>query len=278
MRIVSILLASFSLSALLQADVTRLLSPLDLGSLQPVRTVVTRSGFISSGPSIPSSYTASNSKMKGLITLDAELLEKKIAASLSHRYQANGYVLARLSREWNPLNVPVDWEFKFQQSIPDELSSNAFVRFSISSDGVNLGEWGYPVKCSQMVDVAVAKVPFDRGNRITLTPELFSSSAMDALGAGANCILSDARLNGYQVASSLKPGTVLKWSHLSKMTLVRKGQVVNVFASGKGIFVEMKGQAMEDGVEGSFVRIRNISSNREFQAKVLNENSVKVYF
>ena len=276
MRIVSILFASFSLSALLQADVTRLLPPLDLGALQPVRTAVTRSGFISSGPSIPSSYTASISKVKGLVTLDAELLEKKIASVLSHRYQASGYVLARLSREWKPLNVPVDWEFKFQQSIPDELSANAFVRFSISSDGLDLGEWGYPVKCSQMVDVAVAKVPLNRGNRIT--PDLFSSSVMDALGSGANCVLSDARLNGYQVASSLKPGTVLKWSHLSKVTLVRKGQVVNVFASGKGIFVEMKGQAMEDGVEGSFVRIRNISSNREFQAKVLNETSVKVYF
>ena len=276
MRIVSILLASFSLSVLLQADVTRLLPPLDLGALQPVRTAVTRSGFISSGPSIPSSYTASISKVKGLVTLDAELLEKKIASVLSHRYQASGHVLARLSREWKPLNVPVDWEFKFQQSIPDELSANAFVRFSILSDGLDLGEWGYPVKCSQMVDVAVAKVPLNRGNRIT--PDLFSSSVMDALGSGANCVLSDARLNGYQVASSLKPGTVLKWSHLSKVTLVRKGQVVNVFASGKGIFVEMKGQAMEDGVEGSFVRIRNISSNREFQAKVLNETSVKVYF
>ena len=276
MRIVSILSASFSLSALLQADVTRLLPPLDLGALQPVRTAVTRSGFISSGPSIPSSYTASISKVKGLITLDAELLEKKIASVLSHRYQASGHVLARLSREWKPLNVPIDWEFKFQQSIPDELSANAFMRFSISSDGLDLGEWGYPVKCSQMVDVAVAKVPLNRGNRIT--PDLFSSSVMDALGSGANCVLSDARLNGYQVASSLKPGTVLKWSHLSKVTLVRKGQVVNVFASGKGIFVEMKGQAMEDGVEGSFVRIRNISSNREFQAKVLNETSVKVYF
>jgi flagella basal body P-ring formation protein FlgA len=276
MRIVSILFASFSLSALLQADVTRLLPPLDLGALQPVRTAVTRSGFISSGPSIPSSYTASISKVKGLVTLDAELLEKKIASALSHRYQASGYVLARLSREWKPLNVPVDWEFKFQQSMPDELSANAFVRFSISSDGLDLGEWGYPVKCSQMVDVAVAKVPLNRGNRIT--PDLLSSRIMDALGSGANCVLSDARLNGYQVASSLKPGTVLKWGHLSKVTLVRKGQVVNVYASGKGIFVEMKGQAMEDGVEGSFVRIRNISSNREFQAKVLNENSVKVYF
>jgi flagella basal body P-ring formation protein FlgA len=276
MRVLITVLASFSLSAILQADVTRLLQPLNLGDLPTVRTAVTRSGFISSAPSIPSSYTASISTVKGLVVLDAELLEKKIASVLSHRYQASGHVISRLSREWKPLNVPVDWKFNFRQSIPDELSANAFVRFSITSGGIDLGEWGYPVKCSQMVDVAVAKVPLNRGSRIS--PDLFSSSAMDALGMGANCVLSDARLNGYQLASSVKPGTVLKWSHLSKMTLVRKGQVVNVFASGKGIFVEMKGQAMEDGVEGSFVRIKNISSNREFQAKVLNENSVKVYF
>ncbi|MBT3570725.1 MAG: hypothetical protein HN494_17890, partial [Opitutae bacterium] len=169
MRILSILFTSFCLSALLQADVTRLLPPLDLGSLQPVRTAVTRSGFISSGPSIPNSYTASISQVKGLVTLDAELLEKKIASVFSHRYQASGHILVRLSREWKSMNVPVDWKFEFQQSIPDELSSNAFLRFSISSDGEDIGEWGYPVKCSQMVDVAVAKVPLNRGSRITIT-------------------------------------------------------------------------------------------------------------
>ena len=34
---------------------------------------------------------------------------------------------------------------------------------------------------------------------------------------------------------------------------------------------------MDDGVEGGIVRIKNISSDKEFQAKVLNENSVKVH-
>jgi flagella basal body P-ring formation protein FlgA len=52
---------------------------------------------------------------------------------------------------------------------------------------------------------------------------------------------------------------------------------VDVFASGNGIFVTMKGLALEDGVEGSFVRVKNLSSNKEFQAKVLSENSVKVH-
>ena len=52
---------------------------------------------------------------------------------------------------------------------------------------------------------------------------------------------------------------------------------MDVFASGKGIYVTMKGMAMDDGVEGGIVRIKNISSDKEFQAKVLNENGVKVH-
>ena len=127
-----------------------------------------------------------------------------------------------------------------------------------------------------MVEVALTKTVLTRGNR--LVPDSLASRSMDILKLGLGFVRTDARLNGYQVATNLKPGAMLKWNHLSKVILVHKGQVVNVFASGKGIYVEMKGQALEDGVEGSFVRIRNLSSKREFQAKVLNENSVKVYF
>ena len=39
----------------------------------------------------------------------------------------------------------------------------------------------------------------------------------------------------------------------------------------------MKGMALGDGVAGGIVNIRNLSSDKEFPAKVLNENSVKVH-
>ena len=38
----------------------------------------------------------------------------------------------------------------------------------------------------------------------------------------------------------------------------------------------MKGVSLDNGVQGGTVRIRNLSSDKEFQAKVLNRNSVKV--
>ena len=75
----------------------------------------------------------------------------------------------------------------------------------------------------------------------------------------------------------MKSNMPVKWNNLSKITLVRKGQVVDVFASGNGIYVTMKGMALENGVEGGNVTVQNLSSDKKFQAKVLNENSVKVH-
>ena len=43
---------------------------------------------------------------------------------------------------------------------------------------------------------------------------------------------------------------------------LRKGQVVDVFASGHGIYVTMKGLVLEDGSLDSFVRIKNLSSEK----------------
>jgi flagella basal body P-ring formation protein FlgA len=57
---------------------------------------------------------------------------------------------------------------------------------------------------------------------------------------------------------------------------VRKGEIVDVFASGGGIYISMKGVSLDNGVQDGIVRIRNLSSDKEFQAKVLNRNSVKV--
>ena len=82
---------------------------------------------------------------------------------------------------------------------------------------------------------------------------------------------------GYQISSSTKANSPIRWNQLSKLTLVQKGKIVDVFASGNGIYVTMKGVALEDGVEGGLVKIKNISSNKTFNAKVLNENSVKVH-
>ena len=43
-----------------------------------------------------------------------------------------------------------------------------------------------------------------------------------------------------------------------------KGKIVGVFASG-WIYVSMKGMALQDGVEGGLVKVRNLSSEKNFK-------------
>jgi len=78
--------------------------------------------------------------------------------------------------------------------------------------------------------------------------------------------------------ASVSPGSPVLWNHVNAIPLIRKGQEVDVFGNGKGIYITMKGLAMQDGGSGEYIKIRNVSSKQEFQAKVLNENSVKVSF
>ena len=99
---------------------------------------------------------------------------------------------------------------------------------------------------------------------------------MDVLKQHVGAVPSGTDLKGYELGVNLRENSLLKWNHLTKVALVKKGEIVDVFASGNGIYISMKVMALENGVEGGIVKVRNLSSDKEFQAKVLNEKSVKV--
>jgi len=141
--------------------------------------------------------------------------------------------------------------------------------------GLRLGFFSTPIKIMHLEDVYFTDKSISNGEKLSV--HSLKSRKVDTLKQYANSVHAGAKLAGYEVSTQLRPDTPLKWNHLSKINLISKGKVVDVFASGNGIFVTMKGLALEDGVEGSFVRVRNLSSEKEFQAKVLSENSVKVH-
>ena len=256
------------------ADVSRFLEPMKFPqtatrSLSTIKS----SGLVSL---IPRQIT-DDSRMivSSEINLDRMLIEERLGETLSHRYQASGELAAFLTRQWNSVLASPNFILKIQDCLPDELSSSTFVRFSIWDNGVLLGQFSEPIKLAHYQDVFFSNTPISRGSR--LTPSMFSKRPVDVLKKYAGSVPCESSLTGYQLGASIKANIPLKWNQLSKVTLVRKGKIVDVFASGNGIYVTMKGMSLEDGVEGGMVKIRNLSSEKEFQAKVLNENSVKVH-
>jgi flagella basal body P-ring formation protein FlgA len=270
------LLFLLSMSSHLMADVSRFIDAIDFTETRTKTQVFTKSSaLIASKPIVLRNYDNNSPVYPTSITLNREILEKRLGESIAHRYQASGQVKAFLTREWTAIRVSPNYLIKISDCSPDELTSSTFTRFSIWDGGKLVGNYAEPIRVGHFVEVYFSKSPHSRGDR--LTGLQLDKRSVDILKQHAGTVPAISNLRGYQLASSIKPNTPIKWNFLSKITLVKKGQIVDVFASGNGIYVTMKGMALENGVEGGNVTVRNLSSDKKFQAKVLNENSVKVH-
>ena len=269
----------YSLPVLLVADVSRFLEPIS------IRPHVHKKGNYISQKASASISSSTHLKSKDFsysvkeidsepLTLSREILESKLGELLGYRYQASGRVVTYVTRQWKPIRLSGNFIIKIRDCMPDQLTSSTFLRFAIWDNGTCIGEFAEPVRVSHFLDCYYTKNLSSRGSK--LLSENLTERAVDVLKQHVGAVPVGTDLKGYQFGVNLRDNSVLKWSHLTKVALVKKGEVVDVFASGNGIYISMKGMALENGVEGGIVKVRNLSSDKEFQAKVLNEKSVKV--
>lgn len=83
---------------------------------------------------------------------------------------------------------------------------------------------------------------------------------------------------GKSLCLSVRPNTEITGNMLKAVNAVTRGRIVQVILDSGAINITTMGMAEEDGVEGSFVRVRNISSNKIIYARVVGESKVKVDF
>jgi flagella basal body P-ring formation protein FlgA len=263
----------------LVADVSRFLDPISIKPASAHQKYIisnVTSALIapqSSRQRIYSDFSPDESNAKEVF-LTRELLESKLGELLGYRYQASGSVVAYVTRQWKPIRLSGNFIIKIRDCMPDNLSPSTFVRFAIWDNGSNIGEFAEPIRMSHFVKCYYTKNLSSRGSK--LLSQNLTERPVDVLKQYAGAVPLGSDLKGYELGVNLRENSILKWSHLTKIALVRKGEIVDVFASGNGIFISMKGMALENGVEDGVVKVRNLSSDKEFQAKVLNEKSVKV--
>jgi flagella basal body P-ring formation protein FlgA len=73
-------------------------------------------------------------------------------------------------------------------------------------------------------------------------------------------------------------GRMLTWHDIARHPLVRRGDLVECTAQEGMLTINMKALALESGVKGDTITVRNPESRREFSARVTEENHVQVQF
>lgn len=93
-----------------------------------------------------------------------------------------------------------------------------------------------------------------------------------------NSISNIDEVIGKSLCVSLRSNAEISRNMIKEVTAVKRHKMVQVFLDNGLINIMTMGMAEEDGAEGSFIRVRNISSNKIIYARVIGESKVKVDF
>lgn len=85
-------------------------------------------------------------------------------------------------------------------------------------------------------------------------------------------------LVGYRSNRMLRAGQVADKNMLLPPLMIHKGEQIMIRAMQDGFKASMSGEALQDGIAGQTIKVRNISSQKELQAEVIGKAEVRVNF
>ena len=86
------------------------------------------------------------------------------------------------------------------------------------------------------------------------------------------------KLVGRKINQNLSKGQVIKIRHLEENFMVSEGQSIIIFSDLHGINVRMQGSALENGHFNELIKVKNISSGKIVQGRVINEKKILINY
>jgi flagellar basal body P-ring formation protein FlgA len=83
---------------------------------------------------------------------------------------------------------------------------------------------------------------------------------------------------GRTLKKDVAGGTVISYSTIDDPVIIQKGEIVDIIAENKKLFVQTKGKALEKGKMGDSIRVKNMSSDKEIVGKVVSGDKILVSF
>lgn len=131
-----------------------------------------------------------------------------------------------------------------------------------------------PIDVAIYRPVVIAARPLDRGD--VLTEADLISSELDVTRLHGAYLTEIPAAVGLEVRRPLAAQAIVSQQMLQPPLLIRRGESVSIRAAGQAIAVHMNGVALSDGRLGQPIRVRNSSSNRVVEAKVVGPGVTEV--
>ena len=154
------------------------------------------------------------------------------------------------------------------------LAPNFILRFELRSGDTSLGSWQLPLQAHVWHELWVARSTQPRGRLLAETD--FGPERRDLLLCREEVLSVDFKNQALELAETVPTGAPLLIRSVRMRPVVRRGKVLEALVQDGLLSISSKVEALEDGVPGQTIRVRNTQSKRELRGKVQNEQTIIV--
>jgi len=207
----------------------------------------------------------------------AALTELLSTTLQNEQVKDRGELELRFTRPWNNILLPDEaLSIKILELPTTGLSPNFICRFELLAGSESVGVFQQGLQAKVWKDVYVAHSNLLRGQLlkeadVTLDKRdiLVNRESLEKVP------LDDPYI---EFRENVPAGSLITARALRLRAIIKRGRQVDAMFQDTSLTISVRAEALEDGVPGQIVRLRNSQSRREFKGKVQDEQTVVVLF
>jgi flagella basal body P-ring formation protein FlgA len=188
-----------------------------------------------------------------------------------------GELELRFTRPWTAVATPDDpISIKITELPSSGVSPNFICRFDLLAGEEKVGTFQQPLTAKVWKEIFVARSNLTRG-----TPLRDADVGLEKRDILNNRdYLTSVPLDDPYVEfrENVAAGNQITARALRLRTVIKRGRMIDAVAQNEAMTLSVRAEALEDGVPGQMVRLRNVRSKKEFKGKVKDEQTVVVVF
>lgn len=209
------------------------------------------------------------------VMADSEFRQLLTATLQNEQVRDKGELDLTLTRGvGNPLVPDEPLELRILDMPRSGLAPTMALRCELRCGGDSVASVTAIFQARLMRDVWVARSTLVKGQSL-LTADV-GQEKRDVLTSREAITALPVDDGSYEVADIVQSGALLSQRSFRQRPVVRRGNVVEAMLEDGNLTISVKAEALEDGIPGQLVRVRNLRTQREFRGKVKNEQTVLV--
>jgi len=201
-----------------------------------------------------------------------ERIESAVLQFVEQQYPTNGDLTIRVGRLDRRLRL-VRCRKALESTWAPGSATVGQATVAVRCEGARPWKLYVPVRVAILQYVAVTTRLMARGERIRASDLVLEKRTLGQQRGTA--IRDPEQVQGYVLKNSVPAGKVMMVRMLSAPKLVKRGRIVVLTADSPGLNIRMKGVALEDGLMGETVKVRNTVSKRILYATVIAPDRVQ---